>query len=242
MQKSVQKFYVFPNFGADRLTTDLDLCLTFTAICRMLYKKLVQVFIMKVINSKNRDVIAAAALELFKANGYESVSVSEICRRANVPRSSFYSAFGGKEDIIIYMMKNLKEDYASVFSQLMEAENDLCRIWALYDRYLGLAVEFGPDLTGALFALELRNPVGILDLIYAFNDWFVKLIKSCQRQGLIRNATPPEDIVTLGVRIALGAAYEWCRTRGAFDLRQTALSEHETLYDVPPEYRRYSKR
>lgn len=96
--------------------------------------------------------------------------------------------------------------------------------------------------TGALFALELRNPVGILDLIYAFNDWFVKLIKSCQRQGLIRNATPPEDIVTLGVRIALGAAYEWCRTRGAFDLRQTALSEHETLYDVPPEYRRYSKR
>ena len=54
--------------------------------------------------------------------------------------------------------------------------------------------------------------------------------------------TPPEDIVTLGVRIALGAAYEWCRTRGAFDLRQTALSEHETLYDVPPQYRRYSKR
>ena len=42
--------------------------------------------------------------------------------------------------------------------------------------------------------------------------------------------------MTLGVRIALGAAYEWCRTRGAFDLRQTALSEHETLYDVPPEY------
>ena len=122
MQKSVQKFYVFPNFGADRLTTDLDLCLTFAAICRMLYKKLVQLFkerSMKVINSKNRDVIAAAALELFKANGYESVSVSEICRRANVPRSSFYSAFGGKEDIIIYMMKNLKEDYASVFSQLM---------------------------------------------------------------------------------------------------------------------------
>ena len=64
----------------------------------MLYKKLVQLFkerSMKVINSKNRDVIAAAALELFKANGYESVSVSEICRRANVPRSSFYSAFGG---------------------------------------------------------------------------------------------------------------------------------------------------
>lgn len=193
---------------------------------------------MKVVNSKNRKAISAAALELFREKGYENVGVSEICRRADVPRSSFYSAFGGKEDIIIYMLKNLKEDYASVFTELLEAENDLCRIWLLYDRYLELAVEFGPDLTGALLALELKQPVGILDLFYAFNDWFVRLIKSCQRQGMIRNPNKPEDIVTLGVRIALGAAYEWSRTRGSFDLRETALREHEILYDVPEEYRR----
>lgn len=193
---------------------------------------------MKVVNSKNREAISAAALKLFKEKSYESVGVSEICRLANVPRSSFYSVFGGKEDIIIYMLRNLKEDYSSVFSELMEAENDLQRIWMLYDRYLKLAVEFGPDLTGTLLALELKNPIGILDLFYAFNEWFVKLIKSCQQRGMIRNATNPEDIVTLGVRIAIGAAYEWSRTNGSFDLRETALQEHEILYDVPPEYRR----
>ncbi len=193
---------------------------------------------MKVVHSKNRDAISAAALELFKEKGFDGVGVSEICRRANVPRSSFYSVFGGKEDIIIYMLRDLKEDYASVVSELLEAENDLCRIWLLYDRYLSLATEFGPDLTGTLLALELKNSVGILDLFYAFNDWFVKLIKSCQRQGMIRNPNKPEDIVTLGVRIALGAAYEWSRTNGSFDLRETALREHETLYDVPPQYRR----
>lgn len=193
---------------------------------------------MKVVNSKNREAISAAALKLFKEKSYESVGVSEICRLANVPRSSFYSVFGGKEDIIIYMLRNLKEDYSSVFSDLMEAENDLQRIWMLYDRYLKLAVEFGPDLTGTLLALELKNPIGILDLFYAFNEWFVKLIKSCQQRGMIRNATNPVDIVTLGVRIAIGAAYEWSRTNGSFDLRETALQEHEILYDVPPEYRR----
>ena len=42
----------------------------------------------------------------------------------------------------------------------------------------------------------------------------------------------------LGVRIAVGAAYEWCLTGGSFDLREVALAEHEILYDVPPEYRR----
>lgn len=193
---------------------------------------------MKVVNSKNRETISAAALELFKEKGFDGVGVSEICRRANVPRSSFYSVFGGKEDIIIYMLRNLKEDYTAMFSELLGAENDLCRIWMLYDRYLSLATEFGPDLTGALLALELKSPIGILDLFYAFNKWFVKLIRSCQRQGMIRNPNRPEDIVTLGVRIALGAAYEWSRTNGSFDLRETALREHEILYDVPDEYRR----
>lgn len=193
-------------------------------------------------SSKNTDAIVKAALALFKTMGYSNVTVSDICREADVPRSSFYSIFAGKDEIVLYMMKNLKDDYQTVFAQLLEAKNDLDRIWMLYDRYLSLAMDFGPELTGTLFALELEKPAGLFDLFYAFNDWFVKLIRNCQEQGLIRNKNRPEDIVTLGVRIAIGAAYEWCRSGGAFDLREVALNEHETLYDVPPEYKRSAKK
>ena len=193
---------------------------------------------MSAASSKNTQAITEAALKLFKQQGYSNVSVSDICREAKVPRSSFYSIFAGKDEIVLFMMKNLKEDYPTVFSQLLEAKSDLDRIWLLYDRYLSLAVDFGPELTGTLFALELEKPAGMFDLFYAFNDWFVKLIRNCQEQGIIRNKNKPEDIVALGVRIAIGAAYEWCRSGGAFDLRETALREHETLYEVPPEYRR----
>lgn len=193
-------------------------------------------------SSKNTEAIVNAALKLFKIAGYSNVSVSDICREADVPRSSFYSIFAGKDEIVMYMMRNLKEDYQTVFAQLLEAKNDLDRIWMLYDRYLSLAMDFGPELTGTLFSLELQKPAGLFDLFYAFNDWFVKLIRNCQEQGLIRNKNKPEDIVTLGVRIAIGAAYEWCRSGGAFDLREAALNEHETLYDVPPEYKRAYKK
>lgn len=196
---------------------------------------------MSVINSKNTEAIVSAALKLFRREGYVNVSVSDICREADVPRSSFYSIFAGKDEIITYLLRNLKEDYEAVFAQLIEAKSDLDRIWLLYDRYLSLAIEFGPDLTGTLFALELQKPVGVFDFFDAFNDWFAKLIRNCQEAGIIRNRNKPEDIVELGVRIAIGAAVEWCRTGGAFDLRETALAEHEVLYDVPPEYRRHKK-
>ena len=193
---------------------------------------------MSIFTSKNTEAIVNSALELFKRNGYVNVSVSDICRAASVPRSSFYSIFAGKEEIITYLLRNLKDDYQSVFSEFLNAKNDLDRIWLLYDRYLTLAMEFGPDLTGALFSLELQKPVGVFEFFDAFNDWFVKLIRNCQEAGLIRNKNRPEDIVVLGVRIAVGAAYEWCLTGGSFDLREVALAEHEILYDVLPEYRR----
>lgn len=192
---------------------------------------------MSIFTSKNTEAIVNAALELFKSKGYVNVSVSDICRAASVPRSSFYSIFAGKEEIITYLLRNLKDDYQSVFSEFLNAKNDLDRIWLLYDRYLTLAMEFGPDLTGTLFSLELQKPVGVFEFFDAFNEWFVKLIRNCQEAGLIRNKNRPEDIVVLGVRIAVGAAYEWCLTGGGFDLREVALAEHEILYDVPPEYR-----
>lgn len=192
---------------------------------------------MSLFTSKNTEAIVNTALELFKSKGYVNVSVSDICRAASVPRSSFYSIFAGKEDIITYLLRNLKDDYQSVFSEFLNAKNDLDRIWLLYDRYLTLAMEFGPNLTGTLFSLELQKPVGVFEFFDAFNEWFVKLIRNCQEAGLIRNKNRPEDIVVLGVRIAVGAAYEWCLTGGGFDLREVALAEHEILYDVPPEYR-----
>lgn len=189
--------------------------------------------------SKNTESIVEAALALFKKDGYIDVTVSDICREAGVPRSSFYSIFAGKDEIITFLVRSLKDDYRSAFRDFMEADNDLERIWMLYDRYLGLAMDFGPELTATLLSLELQKPMGLFELFDSFNEWFVVLIRSCQKSGLIRNQSRPEDIVTLGVRIAVGAAFEWCHSGGAFDLRETAISEHELLYDVPPELRRH---
>lgn len=188
--------------------------------------------------SKNTESIVSSALALFKKEGYINVTVSDICREAGVPRSSFYSIFAGKDEIITHLVRSLKDDYQSAFRDLMGAENDLDRIWMLYDRYLGLAMDFGPDLTATLLSLELQKPMGLFELFDSFNEWFVVLIRNCQKSGLIRNRSRPEDIVTLGVRIAVGAAFEWCHCGGSFDLRETALCEHELLYDVPPEFRR----
>ena len=196
---------------------------------------------MSAANSKNTDKIVNASLKLFKEKGYANVSVSDISRAAGIPRSSFYSLFAGKDDVIIYMLEGMKGDYQQVLTQLASAKNDLERIWMIYDKYLMLTMDFGADLASTLMELELREKIGIFDFTEILTPWLVTLVRNCQNLGYIRNQNSPENIVNLGMRIAIGAAYEWCRADGAFNLRDKALSEHEILYDVPPEYRIYNK-
>lgn len=48
----------------------------------------------------SRDAVVAAALELFRSQGFDQTSVEQIARAAGVSRSTFFRQFGGKEDVV----------------------------------------------------------------------------------------------------------------------------------------------
>uniref|UniRef100_UPI002B279084 helix-turn-helix domain-containing protein n=1 Tax=Nocardioides sp. TaxID=35761 RepID=UPI002B279084 len=47
-----------------------------------------------------RDRMVDAAFALFDEQGYDATTVEQIVERAGVSRSSFFRAFGSKEDVI----------------------------------------------------------------------------------------------------------------------------------------------
>lgn len=188
-------------------------------------------------HSKNSDAIVAATRQLIKEKGYGEVNVRDICQRAEVSRSSFYSVFSSKDDVIVYMIRSLKDDTASVLDRFILAENDLERIWSLYHTYLNVALEFGPDVMASLTFVDMQNSIGFMDQFYLYNDWFCTLVKSCQQKGIIQNQNDPKALVDAAVYSAFGIMFEWCRVRGEFDLRERAFVAHEAIYNVHPDYR-----
>lgn len=190
-----------------------------------------------VLNSKNSESIVLATRELIKEKGYADVSVRDICERAKVSRSSFYSVFSGKDEVIVHMIRSLKEDTAAVLNRFVLAENDLQRIWRLYDTYLDVALEFGPDVMGSLLLVDVQNSIGFLEQFYLYNDWFCPLVKSCQQKGMILNQNDPKALVDAAVYSAFGVVFEWCRGHGSFDLREHSFKSHEAIYNVHPDYR-----
>ena len=59
---------------------------------------------METAGSELRDRITEAAVRCFRTKGYDEVSVNDICREANVARSTFYRVFSNKKDVIQYYM------------------------------------------------------------------------------------------------------------------------------------------
>lgn len=191
-----------------------------------------------VLHSKNTEKIVTAALSLFRRRGYGSVLVKDICKEAGVSHSSFYAVFTGKDDVLLHVLRGYRDSMEDTMRRLLLAGSDLEKIWVLYVKYLSMAEDFGPALTGAMLSLELAEKLSITGAVNEYMDrymeWFLHYVSSCQAAGVIRNRGDGRDLVPLGVKLTFFIVYEWCASGGAFSLRERSFAAMEDLFDIAP--------
>lgn len=186
---------------------------------------------------KVKENIAKCAIELFKSEGYDSVSVNEICEKANVSRSVFYTMFKGKRGILDYVVSKPQKNDDEGFRRFADAENDFERIWQLFERFIFIALDFGPKLTSGLFIMQFESPQGIRDAVHALDDLFATLAKNCAKNGIIETEEPPELLSRIATDLIIHELYVWCSQNGNFSLRERARQYAEIAYHVKPQYR-----
>ena len=189
------------------------------------------------LSHKVKENIAKCAIELFKSEVYDSVSVNEICEKANVSRSVFYTMFKGKRGILDYVVSKPQQNDDEGFRRFADAENDFERIWQLFERFIIIALDFGPKLTSRLFIMQFESPQGIRDAVHALDDLFATLAKNCAKNGIIETEEPPELLSRIATDLIIHELYVWCSQNGNFSLRERARQYAEIAYHVKPQYR-----
>lgn len=189
------------------------------------------------LSHKVKENIAKCAIELFKSEGYDSVSVNELCEKANVSRSVFYTMFKGKRGILDYVVSKPQQNDDEGFRRFADAENDFERIWQLFERFISIALDFGPKLTSRLFIMQFESPQGIRDAVHALDDLFATLAKNCAKNGIIETEEPPELLSRIATDLIIHELYVWCSQNGNFSLRERARQYAEIAYHVKPQYR-----
>ena len=192
---------------------------------------------MQDLSHKVKENIAKCAIELFKSEVCDSVSVNEICEKANVSRSVFYTMFKGKRGILDYVVSKPQKNDDEGFRRFADAENDFERIWQLFERFIFIALDFGPKLTSRLFIMQFESPQGIRDAVHALDDLFATLAKNCAKNGIIKTEEPPELLSRIATDLIIHELYVWCSQNGNFSLRERARQYAEIAYHVKPQYR-----
>lgn len=77
---------------------------------------------------QSREWIAEAFFNLLKKKKYESITVSEIVKKADLSRRTFYRVFENKYDIITYMLEKIMPDYTILVEQLPERKREYLAI------------------------------------------------------------------------------------------------------------------
>lgn len=189
------------------------------------------------LSHKVKENIAKCAIELFKSEVFDSVSVNEICEKANVSRSVFYTMFKGKWGILDYVVSKPQKNDDEGFRRFADAENDFERIWQLFERFIFIALDFGPKLTSRLFIMQFESPQGIRDAVHALDDLFATLAKNCAKNGIIETEEPPELLSRISTDLIIHELYVRCSQNGNFSLRERARQYAEIAYHVKPQYR-----
>ncbi len=184
-----------------------------------------------------QESIARGAIELFKARGYKNVSVNDICEHCGVSRSVFYSVFNGKRGILDYVVAKPRHTDDESFKRFANAENDFERIWQLFERFITIALEFGPELTSTLFIMQFESPDGIRAAVHSLDDLFAALAKNCAKAGIIETEEEPELLSKIATDLIVHELYVWCSQNGNFSLRERARQYAEIAYHVKPQYR-----
>ncbi|MCM1988491.1 TetR/AcrR family transcriptional regulator [Oceanirhabdus seepicola] len=170
------------------------------------------------INTKNK--IYEKAVELIKKEGFDNISISQICKEADVSVGAFYHHFKTKENIIIENYKKDDEGYEQLIDKL-KVFNSLDKIVEISSYWGKWSEEYEIDLVSHVYK----------SLINIENEYFISeerpmfivlknIIIEGQEKKEICSDIEPEDITRSIVIFGRGIIYDWCLHKGDYDLEK----------------------
>lgn len=167
---------------------------------------------------ETKHKIFRAAKNILRRDGYEQLSIKNICEEAGVSNGSFYHHFKTKDDLLSYYIEeqpSINPDLLDLPSCADEAKIAIIHVYLHYAEYCReLGVEFISNYyTPKNQALnpEIRSarPYPILTV----ENYLQKAID----KGIVKPTLPLEDILTDIRMLVIGNVFEWCLHDGKND-------------------------
>lgn len=170
----------------------------------------------KSLETKNR--IFSAAKSILQTEGYDALSIKNICEEAGVSNGSFYHHFKTKDDLLSYYI----EEQPSIDSGCLTLPKDACEakkaIILVYLNYVSYCKELGVAFMSNYYtpknqalnpAIRTKRPYPIVTV----TDYLARALDA----NTVTASLTLEEISTDIRMIVIGNVFEWCLRGGNTD-------------------------
>ena len=162
--------------------------------------------------------IFRAAKQILKEQGYEALSIKNICEEAGVSNGSFYHHFKTKDDLLSYYIEEqprIDPSYLDLPGTPEEAKTAIIRVYLNYVHY---CQELGLEFVSNYYTPKNQslNPLIRTERPYPIvtvHNYLQKAIDA----DIIKPDLDLEDITTDIRMIVIGNVFEWCLKSGEAD-------------------------
>ena len=177
--------------------------------------------------------ISQCALKLIKRDGYNKVTIPDICKAAGITKSSFYYHYSSKGDLIGDFIEELGDVVKDSYSQILLQDTYFKQIWEVFHIMFEGNIAAGTAIVKQVFIshLNMSKPFNFPHSAASW-DIVVKLVKKSQEAGQIKNNNSPEDIAESAFELLRGVLVTWAIEDGKFDLE--AISKRTLITLLMP--------
>lgn len=169
-------------------------------------------------SKETKEKIFQAAKRILQKNGYENLSIKNICEEAGVSNGSFYHHFKTKDDLLSYYI----EDQPSMAPDLLDtptnAEEAKFAIVGVYLNYAKYCKELGVDFIAGYYTPrnQALNPTIRTERPYPIVT-VQHYLETAASANVIRTKLSIGEIVTDIRMLVIGNVFEWAMTNGQAD-------------------------
>lgn len=163
---------------------------------------------------KTKNLLYTTLIELMKTNTFEEIKVSDICSKALINRSTFYSHYEDKYELLVDFINNLKEE----FLQELNKNNSNLNTREYYIKLISLFLDHIEDKKEIYNSIMINNRNSIMMdiLLSVINNDILNKIGFDEIDSKI-----PNDIIAkfyLGGVINIGI--EWLKNTEKYTKKQ----------------------
>lgn len=185
-----------------------------------------------------KHTILVKSIELFKKNGFDHVTINEICEACNITKRTFYYHYQSKNTLLLNYFSLVDENIETSINDMDKEITWLDKCWKLKEIFVCGIADLNTDILKNLIKIDMEQQNKMFS--FKLNEFDPNLTKlrqlvieythKAQEAGEIDSNATAEELSYCFASAFLGLAVNWSSTGGQYNLVEAAKKYFYQIY------------